>query len=149
MNLYGFVYNSAVNRWDILGNAPGDEWDTLDEAVASATEHISFWTKLSRITGNIELSSWLLSETPEKLIGKSNFGLNHSVYPDSNGANISNAIVGKEHGIRIFCDFENGTFIEGAMAVGTLPSAMEYKSGFRGMIDMGLSTPPELSLIHI
>jgi len=120
-NIYGMLDNDIINKWDNLGMAPDDEWDTLEETLESAADGISYRTKLSRLTGEVELMNWLLSERDStKLVGVYNHGDNHVVYPQAGGT-FSLALIGKEYGVAVFCNFKTGKFVEGSIVMGGFP----------------------------
>jgi RHS repeat-associated protein len=103
MNLYGFVGNDGVSRWDLLGWAPGEPYDTYALAKAAAVEDLkkegkASWERAkkaldkfkdwSKITGHVD-KDWAVIEFPQypkkrKIIAGVEFGTIHYC-KDENG----------------------------------------------------------------
>jgi len=142
LNPYEMLGNDPVCRIDVLGNISGDEWDTLEEAVASAAEHIAFKTQVTRILGSIELDTWIVSSPSlDALIGQDSIGANYRVYGGKGGVSLSTVILGVEHAIKIFCNSRNSKFVEGSVSKGTFPSAQDAWSGRAGQVSNQSQAP--------
>ena len=60
LNIYGFIGNNSINQIDILGNAPGDQHQTLAAATSSAAKYLAGETKRTADLGyNIFKSNYI------------------------------------------------------------------------------------------
>jgi integrase/recombinase XerD len=135
INLYGFVENHGVGKFDYLGNL------TKDEAYEGARDAVGELGRASRLRGLQQIRAALLLydrdiENPIDL-GPPLFGLSDAVLYNIQGTNIYTGVAGLEYSSTIYCckgEGEEKEYNFTPPVVGKLPTREEYFQGLRGSV---------------
>jgi RHS repeat-associated protein len=143
INLYGFVENDGVGKYDILGQKPGDEHEFLEDAVASAAQYIANLTAESRRKGQVqEFLGSSVDVTPPlhpsiKMARQGSDFLSITYKYRFLRGNWSNrTLYGVEHSIEVYRKFNcpDKTFVEWNLIKGRLPTPQGYLAGDIGEV---------------
>jgi hypothetical protein len=149
INLYGFVGNDGVNKWDIYGLSP---YTTFEDALDAARDELGGLTALSRFLGTIELGM----AKPSILHPVDMRGSNYALFISNRSAQSSyyEGVVGVEYGTFIYCDETLGVYDYAEPTRGALPTRVEFFGSPRlyGSVGIPMTAEdpdkPKLALIH-
>jgi len=150
LNLYAFVWNNAINRYDLFGYAPGDPYGTLEAALAAANKDVYDATEASRLLGEIEqngFSNGYLQALAQQNANGLTFiqAINSAVLfkvgkgVDA-GVTLRSEVHGVEYGSAIYCAIINGALVFSytPLVRGELPNKDELLNEILGGVNYRL-----------
>ncbi len=128
-NVYRMVGNDPVNRWDLFGLAPGDDYETLEAAELAAAKDA--WDATNR---TILLGEKEYADSP---YAPPHSGKYYTVYTGF-GSNDVRWIYGIEHGAGVYCIKKDGktVFSYGELVEGDAATREEVIRGSGGSVDL-------------
>ena len=148
MNLYGFVGNDGVSRWDLLGRKPGELYDTPYQAFRAAANDVSNSTSETVSKGLAEIREGLprLAENIEDpgegqsslqvLSGKFSLLLLGVQNIGGEVAFETQFVAGIEFGTIVYCDVSKQKYSYSELVDGGMPTAKEFLEGALGHVDV-------------
>ncbi len=147
VNLYCFIQNDGVVRWDFEGL-----YNTAQEALNAAKDAVGQKTFSSRLHGVSEFWSVSLPIIFPRYIYGSNFVL-YAVEPINGVGILYRGAVGVEYGTYVYCDKADGRFYYAEPIRGTLPTRdelliMKKYGGVNIPVTTGDDNPKITALVH-
>ncbi len=147
VNLYCFIQNDGVVRWDFEGL-----YNTAQEALNAAKDAVGQKTFSSRLHGVSEFWSVSLPIIFPRDIYGSNFVL-YAVEPINGVGILYRGAVGVEYGTYVYCDKADGRFYYAEPIRGTLPTRdelliMKKYGGVNIPVTTGDDNPKITALVH-